>query len=339
MNKHKNIPFFIPHCGCKNNCVFCNQTKITGYAMHDAEISAETSRLKSTVDEALDFSNGADMQIAFFGGSFTGIEPKRMTALLDTAYQYIKSGRIKGIRLSTRPDYISKDIIDLLISYGVTNIELGMQSTDEAVLKASGRGHGRDVCFESAKLITESGIVLGGQMMIGLPISDAEKELQTAKDIINMGAKEARIYPTVVFADTELYEMAKKGIYAPITNESAIERSAACLKLFRGHGVKVLRVGLHASEELEKAPYGANHPSIGEMVYSRLVLDDIVDAIGNRDTENKSVKIFVPKGTESITAGQKAVNKAILIKKYAFKRVKIFGSDIDEIKVKIEAEG
>ncbi len=339
MKKHKNIPFFIPHCGCKNNCVFCNQTKITGYVMEDSDIESEKARLVKTVDEALNHSEDADMQIAFFGGSFTGIEPKRMTALLDTAYKYVKSGDVKGIRLSTRPDYINQEIVDLLVSYGVTNIELGMQSTDETVLSASGRGHGRDVCFESAKLITDSGIALGCQMMVGLPSSTLEKELQTAKDIVEMNACEVRIYPTVVFEGTELYNMAVKGEYRPISNEDAVERSSQCLKIFMKHGIRVLRIGLHSSDELKNAPFGANHPSIGEMVYSRLVYKDIVKAIGLSDTKGKIINIYVPKGTESITYGQKSENKKNLLEKYQFKRVRVYGYDQNKISVKIEAEG
>ncbi len=307
--------------------------------MQDAGIHSEVERLKATVDNALMYSNGADIQIAFFGGSFTGIEPNRMTALLEESYRYIKTGKVKGIRLSTRPDYIDSGIIAKLLYYGVTNIELGMQSTDNDVLTASDRGHDREACFKAARLITESGIVLGGQMMVGLPLSDAEKELQTARDIVKMGAKEARIYPTVVFRGTELFNMTENGEYIPISNEEAVERSAACLQVFRDNAVKVLRIGLHASQELGEVPYGANHPSIGEMVYSRLAFNDIVRAIGENNIKGKTLCIYVPHGTQSIVAGQNAENKRKLTEKYMCKRIRIFGCYVNKINVKIEAEG
>ena len=307
--------------------------------MTSFDIEHELQRLRATVDDSLQYADGANMQIAFFGGSFTGIEPDRMKALLKCAYDYVKTGSVAGIRLSTRPDYINSQIIDLLKEHGVTNIELGMQSTDDDVLRASGRGHGKQVCFDSAKLITESGITLGGQMMIGLPMSNVEKELQTTKDIIAMGATEARIYPTVVFKDTPLYISTIEGKYKPITNDEAVERSASCLALFKNAGINVLCVGLHSSDELNNAAFGAKHPSIGEMTYSRLAYDEIVSAIGNCETNNKTLKIFVPYGKESIASGQKAENKKKLSEKYAFKNVRIYGTDIDSIKVKIEAEG
>jgi len=339
MTRHKNIPFFIPHSGCKNNCVFCSQTKITGFSLPKEDIVSEALRLKATVDEALEYMNGAEAQIGFFGGSFTGIERDRMLLLLDTAYGYVKKGAVKGIRLSTRPDYISNEILDILESYGVIDIELGLQSTDEEVLKVSGRGHGREVCFESAALIVDHGFGFGGQMMIGLPCSDREKELRTARDIVSMGATSARIYPTVVFKGTPLYDMAVDGRYTPITNETAADVAAACLRIFREANVEILRIGLHASDELKNAPFGANHPAMGELVYSRIAYEDIREQLAGKETKGKMLKICVPSNRVSAVVGQKGCNKQKLIEEYGFKKVKIYKSLTQEdVGLSIEAE-
>lgn len=336
--RHKNIPFFIPHSGCKNNCVFCSQTKITGFCLPAGEMHEEARRLDQTVCEALEYMNGAEAQIAFFGGSFTGIERDRMLLLLETAYKYVQSGKVCGIRLSTRPDYIDADILSILKRYGVTDIELGLQSTDEAVLAASGRGHGRSVCFESSRLIVESGFTLGGQMMIGLPESTLEKELQTAKDIVAMGAKSARIYPTVVFTGTALYDMAVSGGYTPITNEEAAFRCAECYKILEAAGVDILRIGLHASEELKNAPFGANHPAMGELVYSALALDGVRAQLNGADTRGKTLCIYAPSSKISAVAGHKGANKQKLYEEYGFKRIKIINSKDDKITANIKAE-
>lgn len=339
MARHKNIPFFIPHSGCKNNCVFCSQTKITGFSLPNDDIIEEAARLSATVDDALKYMDGAEAQIGFFGGSFTGIEKDRMLLLLKTAYGYVKKGLVKGIRLSTRPDYIDNDILSTLQYYGVTDIELGLQSTNEAVLKAAGRGHGREVCFESARLIVERGFGLGGQMMVGLPLSTPLTELETAKDIVSMGASSARIYPTVVFKGTALYDMAVNGSYTPITNEAAAERSAACLRVFQNAGVDILRIGLHASEELAAAPFGANHPAMGELVYSQLIYEDIVQALQGMETAGKILKVYAPPCRISAVAGICGHNKQRLTDRYGFKRIKIYKNDTDNgIKVKLEAE-
>ena len=322
--KHKNIPFFTPHSGCTYDCAFCCQTKITGYSMPQGDMLAEAERLKRTVEDALPHLDGAKALIAFFGGSFTAIEPKRMERLLETAYSYVKSGHVSGIRLSTRPDCIDVNVLDVLSRYGVTDIELGIQSTDNGVLTASGRGHGAEDCFKAARLIKERGFRLTGQMMIGLPCSALDKETQTALDIAEMGADAARIYPTVVFEGTRLHTMTLEGDYKPLSNEEAAGRSAACIRILRDAGLKILRVGLHSSKELKAAPFGPNHPAMGELAYSRLLLEDIRGKIGKAQTAGKTLKIYVPAGLESKAAGINGENKEKLVKEYGFKKVKIY---------------
>lgn len=336
--RHKNIPFFTPHSGCKNNCVFCSQTKITGYSLPAGEMREEAERLDRTVLDALPHLNGTEAQIAFFGGSFTGIERERMVLLLKTAYKYVEDGSVCGIRLSTRPDYIDKDILETLKRYGVTDIELGLQSTDGDVLRESGRGHGRDVCFESAALINEYGFRLGGQMMIGLPLSTPEKERRTARDIVSMGAVSARIYPTVVFTGTPLYDMALNGSYKPLTNEDAAERSTECLKIFKEAGVEILRIGLHASEELKKAPFGANHPAMGELVYSALAYGEICSSLEGAETKGRVLCIYAPEGSVSAVAGHGGENRRKLYERYGFRKIRIFKDNCEKIKVEIKEE-
>jgi histone acetyltransferase (RNA polymerase elongator complex component) len=185
--------------------------KITGKSRLDPPLGEELYLLRQTVEESLKtLPKSCDSQLAFFGGSFTGIERERMIALLETGYEYVKSGNLKGIRISTRPDYIDGEILDILKKYGVTDIELGIQSMNDRVLKACARGHKAEISYKSAELILKYGFNFVGQMMIGLPESTAEDEIETADAIIKMGATGARIYPTVVFADTNLYDMMKK---------------------------------------------------------------------------------------------------------------------------------
>lgn len=250
-----------------------------------------------------------ESQIAFFGGSFTAIEKDRMEKLLAVAYEYIRKGVAASVRISTRPDKIDRDILDLLKKYGVTNIELGVQSTDDAVLSLCERGHTAIDSFKSAKLITENGFVFGGQMMIGLPGATPESEVNTAFDIVKMGAEEARIYPTVVFENTKLYNMALNGEYVPLSLEEAVERSAKCYKIFLDNGVKVLRVGLHASENLVNAPMGVNHQSIGELVKGCVYADIISES--DPDAKGKIITVRIRKEDVSMLSGHKsaAINR------------------------------
>lgn len=324
MKKHSNIPFFIPHSGCKKNCVFCSQVKITGKNRFEPNLNDEINSLKQTIDESLKtLPKEADTQLAFFGGSFTGIEHVRMIALLEAGYEYVKSGRIKGIRISTRPDYINKEILNILKQYGVTDIELGIQSMNDKVLKACSRGHEASISYKSSEQIIKYGFNFVGQMMIGLPLSTLEDELYTADAIIKMGATGTRIYPTVVFADTVLYNMTKSGLYKPLSNDEAIERSALCFDRFVKADVTILKIGLHSSENLAAAEYGANHPAIGELVKSRLYFYRIAEELEKFDCKGKEILILIKSGEHSKLTGHGGKTITELKEKFGLKNIEI----------------
>ena len=325
--RHINIPVFIPHLGCPNNCVFCNQRTISGIQSFDP---SDTGRI---IDEALSTVSADDeVEIAFFGGSFTGIEFDLMTKLLQIAYSYIERGAVKSVRCSTRPDYIDENIISVLKRYGVSTVELGLQSIAPEVLRLSKRNHIVGDALRACKLIVDSGISLVGQMMIGLPGSTLENEIETARFIIDSGASAARIYPTVVFRGTELCDMAASGIYTPLSLDEAVTRSAAVLKLFRSSGVRVIRIGLCSSENLgseETYFAGPNHPSLGELVENRLYFDDIYSQAKElKLKKDDTLLVRVAPGTLSKAVGQKRKNKTLLTDMLGIRDV-VFKEDYD----------
>ncbi len=304
--RHKNIPFFIPHQGCGNSCIFCSQVKITGVCATAKEISDECTRLLETVSASLDtLKDGDTAEIAFFGGSFTGIERERMLALLETANSCI-GGKIKGIRLSTRPDYIDREICGILKKYGVTAVELGIQSASDEVLLKNKRGHTKAQSETACRLIKEYGFSLTGQMMCGLFGSSADDEIDTANKIVKWGCDSARIYPTVVFEDTKLYDLTLCGSYIPLTLEDAVDRASECAWIFIKNNVKLLRIGLHSSENLKSAPFGATHPALGELVIGRIYYKLMLPLLKNY--KGQSATVFVPKGATSKALGQKRQN-------------------------------
>ncbi len=322
MKKHVNIPVFIPHLGCPNMCVFCNQRSISGTVRYNRD------DVRKTIDEALaTVSPEQEVQIAFFGGSFTGIDRDEMIYLLETGYSYVKSGRVSSIRLSTRPDYIDAEILDILSRYGVKTIELGLQSMSDRVLAACRRGHTAEQGRKACRMIKESGFELIGQMMIGLPCSTEEDEIYTAREICALGADGARIYPTVVFLDTELADMAKRGKYTPLPVEEAAARSASALDVFAHAGVRVIRIGLQASEALVsgKGIYGASeyHEAIGEFCYGELFRRRIDAAMQCGDYRGKRIKISVSPRSVSRAAGLRAANKDYFMQKYGLRGIKI----------------
>ena len=338
MKKHVNIPIFIPHLGCPNQCVFCNQRTISGVSKFDiSDVKDQINDTLSTVDSS------CEAEIAFFGGSFTGIDKDLMISLLELAYKYVKSGQVKSIRCSTRPDYINEEILCILKKYQVTTIELGLQSSSDDVLLASKRGHTRLDESRACKMIIEHGFSLVGQMMIGLPGSTIEKELETADFIVSSGASAARIYPTVVFYDTELCEMSRNGKYSPLNLSDAVERSAKVLQVFLENNVKVIRIGLCSSENLiddEKYYGGPNHPALGEMVESAVFYNKIKTILGkDKSYDGIVLKVSVAKGCLSKAIGQKKINKNRLIKEYCLADLKITEDiNLSGYQLKIEEE-
>ena len=345
MKKHANIPIFIPHEGCKNECVFCNQRTITGTTgASDRNIVPEIETALSTIPY------GYEVEIAFFGGSFTGISIDKMTRLLDAAYEYVKSGKVQSIRLSTRPDYIDKEILSILKSRGVTHIELGIQSMKQNILDSCKRGHTVNDTEKACKLINDYGFILGGQMMVGLPSSTPEDEIYTAEKIAELGAKESRIYPCIVFENTELCNMAKSGRYSPISIDEAVKRSADVYEIFRKHGIKVLRIGLQDSENLSDQDMvfaGANHPAMGELVLSEYYFNIIRQKLEKSSLlvsngHKKRLIIHCSDKNVSKISGQNKQNKTkilTLIRDFGFIDIKIIGKcDFDDDKIVLEAE-
>lgn len=287
----------------------------------------DSSQVEREIDEALSTVSSDDTcEIAFFGGSFTGIDRDLMIDLLDRAQRYIDEGRVEAIRLSTRPDYIDREILSILSRYGVKTVELGLQSLCDSVLEASGRGHNALCAERACRMVKEYGFELIGQMMIGLPMSDEIKEIETAKKIIEYGADGARVYPTVVFKDTELASMTERGDYTPLDTESAVERTASVLDVFDKAGVPCIRVGLCASENLSDDSHvlgGANHSAVGEMAMSELYFRRICERLDDMDVRGGEVTVFVSRGSISKAVGQKKRNKLKICEKYSLSSIKV----------------
>ena len=336
--RHVNIPIFIPHLGCPNQCVFCNQRHISGVSRFDP------ASVIPTIESALTtVTDDTDVEIAFFGGSFTGIDRKLMIELLKIANSYIQNGRVSSIRCSTRPDYINDEILSILAEYGVKTIELGLQTASDAVLSLSKRGHSFSDEKNACKMIVARGFSLVGQMMIGLPGATPRSEVETAEFIISSGASGARIYPTVVFHDTELCSMAESGEYDPLSIEEAISRSVEPLMKFLDAGIEVIRIGLCASENLSDASTyhsGPNHPALGELIMSRVYYKRAEQLLSGSSCHGKTAVIYVPIGSLSKVIGQKKENKLRLIREFGLADVKFVQSDeLAQYELKLAFEG
>ena len=314
MIKHYNIPIFLPELACPYRCVYCNQFSITGL---NAFVKPED--VKNIIDSHLSSFKEENrfVEVAFFGGNFTGLPIKMQNDYLEIVQPYLDKNLIHGIRCSTRPDYIDLKRVREIKSYGMRNIELGAQSTNDDVLKHCKRGHTYNDIVEASQIILSEDITLGLQMMIGLPSDSEEKDFQTAKDIVDLGAKETRIYPCIVVKDTELEMMYNSGEYKALSIEEAVERSSKLYTYFAENQVKVLRIGLHASDELDNEAYvaGPYHKNFAEMVFSRIWRDNL-KTLKPENLRSKDIIINVPESQINHAIGWKGENKKMLSEKF-----------------------
>ncbi len=318
--KHYTIPVFTPEMACPFQCVFCNQQKISGHTQ-----SPDFQEVTHTIQTYLNSFKAGErhVEVGFFGGTFTGIPTDIQENYLKTVQPFLDSGEVQGIRLSTRPDYINEEVLARLKKYRVSTIELGAQSLDDAVLRAARRGHTVKQVEEAARLIRAAGFDLGLQMMIGLPGDTLEKAMATAQKIIDLGASNTRIYPTLVIKETVLYKWYRQGKYKPLLLEEAVAWAKQLLLKFEKAGVRVIRLGLHPSRGLldgSEWVAGPFHPSFRELVLTEIWYDLLVTEFrinnGTSGRLHQKIEIFVSPPEINYAIGYGGKNKKRLLEHF-----------------------
>ncbi|MGN1457612.1 MAG: elongator complex protein 3 [Acutalibacteraceae bacterium] len=304
--KHSNVALFVPHNGCPHQCSFCNQRTITG--KNEQPTAQDVKNAIETAENSLG-ENTKNAEIAFFGGSFTAIDRNYMIELLEAAAPSVHSGRFYGIRISTRPDAIDSEILDILQKYGVTAVELGAQSMSDEVLYANHRGHTSADIVNASTMIKERGMSLGLQMMTGLYKSDDEKDTETAEKIAALKPDTVRIYPTIVLKGTELYDLYVSGKYQPQTLDEGVRLCSKLLKYFEDRNINVIRLGLHDSDSLrENMAAGAYHPAFRELCESEIMYNNALEELEKMNIKFGVVEFFINPKSVSRFIGQKRKN-------------------------------
>ena len=275
--KHKNIAIFVPHAGCPHRCSFCDQHTITSQQSLPRASSVE----RICTQAFAEIGDLSETEIAFFGGSFTAIPRGYMLELLDAALPYAK--QCKGIRISTRPDCIDAEMLDILKAHHVTAIELGAQSLDDEVLRLNDRGHTVQDVEDASALIRGCGFELGLQIMPGLYGADMKSDQRTAEEVCRIHPDTVRIYPVVILKGTRLGELYEAGDYQPRLFADMVWEVACAMEHFADEGIRVIKVGLHASEFVaENALGGYYHPAFRELCESRIYRSRMETAIRSR---------------------------------------------------------
>ncbi len=304
------IPVFIPHAGCHHECIYCNQKAITGQSLP----LPSREEIRETIEKYLGFPAKRHKErcfVAFYGGTFTALPMEKQIELLDVAHEFVKKGLIRGVRFSTRPDYISDDELAFLESYRISAIELGAQSMDNRVLRACARGHTAESTRVATELIKHRGISLGIQIMVGLPRDTRESFLKTVDEVIKLEPDFVRIYPTLVLRDSPLAGLYEKGNYTALDMNEAVDLTLRAYVKLRKANIRVARMGLQAEpwfDEKGTIVAGPYHPSFGELVMAAYY-DKLISAVLDTCQISKdTLDVVVPAGSVSQVRGHRGSN-------------------------------
>nr|WP_320146060.1 radical SAM protein [uncultured Anaeromusa sp.] len=278
MPRKRIIPLFIPFFGCKSQCVFCDQRMLTGTGT-----STPTAEdIRTILENALALQPlGQKVEAAFYGGSFTALPLRQQKDLLAPAQHFLATGKLTGIRLSTRPDAIEEEAVRWLKTQGVSCVELGAQSLCNSVLNATKRGYGFFCVEKAVTVLRNAGVMVGVQLMPGLPGETRLLWQKTLQRLWKLAPDFIRLYPTVVLEGTELAGSYANGLYKPLALAEAVERTAWALAGCQQRGIGVIRMGLQDSEELHSSKLlaGPYHPSFGELVWSFLIRQQVLQGL------------------------------------------------------------
>ncbi len=277
------IPFFIRNRGCAHRCVFCNERIIADNA---GAVTEDALRETAGLYLAGGSRKYNRVEIAFYGGSFTGMAAEGQLELLRMAGRLIGEGVAHSIRLSTRPDEIEGRWLDTLWNMGVRAIEIGAQSMDDKVLQMSGRGHTADHVRQAVAVLKGKGFETGIHLMAGLPGDQMDTFAASVSDVIACKPDTVRIHPVLVFRNTELANLYERGEYVPLTIDEAVRWcKVAVVRLARAE-IPVIRLGLHATGEMAKkgnvlaGPYDPAFRSLVDASIFRDMALELLDEAG-----------------------------------------------------------
>jgi histone acetyltransferase (RNA polymerase elongator complex component) len=316
------IPIFIPHMGCPHQCIFCNQRAIAGKTAQ----TPSADQIQQVVRRFLKYGKKrpSTSQISFFGGSFLGLEKKTVRSLLGAAMPFVRAKDVDSIRFSTRPDTVSQEALSLLDGFPVSTVELGVQSMNDRVLDAAGRGHQASDTVVAADLLKKRGFEMGLQMMVGLPEDDDDGAMETARRIAELEPDFVRIYPTLVLEGSQLAGRYRDGRYHPMALEACVTLVKRLFLYFNTHHIPVVRMGLQASDGLTRAGgfiAGPYHPAFGHLVHGEIVLDAIYSALDRMEKPPDPLTLSVHPSMVSRVQGLHKLNIGRLKKAFDLKKI------------------
>ena len=130
-----------------------------------------------------------------------------------------------GFTIETKPDFCKKEHVDWMLDYGITRIEIGVQSLQERVYEIVNRGHDYKDVTESFQISKDAGYKIVAHMMPGLPTVTPAEDISDFKKLFDdpqLKPDMLKIYPSLVLENTPLYDDYKQGKYVPYSDSDMI---------------------------------------------------------------------------------------------------------------------
>ena len=303
-------PVFLPLAGCPGRCLYCNQSAQTGQPplpLADAPLFNVLARARADI---LARSEAAGpVELAFYGGTFTALAAPWPERFLDLAAELRALGRVCRVRCSTRPDAVTPALLASFRARGLDLIELGVQSFSDAALAASRRGYGGATALNACRLVAETGLGLGIQLMPGMPGMEGPQGLAAfARDIEIVSGlapgcapELVRLYPCLVLEGTELAGLWRAGSYTPWTLPDTVDALACALRTLWAAGIPAARMGLAEQQGLTVLA-GPRHPALGQMARARALFLHVRDLLPTLAAP--ATTLFVPQRWQGEVLGQ-----------------------------------
>ena len=206
---------------------------------------------------------------------FDGLNGFRSSSLEEAQMENESASvRCVGLTFETRPDYCGVGDIGRMLEMGCTRVELGVQTVYDDVYRDISRGHSVDDVVDATRRLKESGLKVTYHMMLGLPGTTPERDVDAFKEIFSdpcFQPDALKIYPTQVIDGTELHERYLSGEYSALDNEETAELIARVKKIVPPH-VRIMRVMRDIpSHQIEAGPDKTN---LRQVARQKLVEND-----------------------------------------------------------------
>lgn len=248
------LPVSLP-CTCPNRdgrissggCIFCGDVG-TGFEMYsaDIDIKEQLELNRRRIGDAY----GAEKFIAYFQNfTNTYLPPAELEKYMNEA----AGDGIVEIALSTRPDCISRGLLEMFKSFekrtGVrVSVELGLQTVNYHTLKRINRGHSLAEFIDAMIMLKEFGIETGVHVILNLPWDDFDDCIETAKIISALRADTVKLHSLYILKDSEMGRMYRRGEFDIISKDEYVKRVIAFLR--------TLAPGIAVQRLLARAPEG-----------------------------------------------------------------------------------